>query len=98
MYWLSHGVPVIPCFAGVWALYRNREEELLDETTTGAAAAPHLATPATAASPKGGLELAMQQRDVVSSMDDREVAVLRPAVTNGGVVATKCTARADDAV
>jgi hypothetical protein len=95
--WLSYSVPVDPCCAGVWALYRNREDELLGEPT-GAAAAPHLVTPATPASPKGGLELAMQQRDAISSLDDRETPVLPPAVTNGSGVSVKGTARADDAV
>jgi hypothetical protein len=40
----------------------------------------------------------MQQRDAVSGMDDRETAVLPPAVTNGSCVSAKGTARADDAV
>lgn len=109
------------CFrviAGVWVLYRNRQEELLGGECTapqaGAApaAAPAIHTaPPTLPSPKGGLELALEQQDAAARMMDeaRDVAVLPSATaattsSSGGassaVKAPKDTARhgGDDAV
>lgn len=88
------------CAAGVWLLYRNRQQELLGDCS--AAAAAESSCPASpvrcTASTKGPLEVAMEQLDVASNVDDRAAGVMVPAAATNGVGHGKDTRCAGDAV